>query len=340
MKKTLVALAALAATGAFAQVTITGNLAMGYQQVAGVSTTNGGPGDYSGLGVDTSEIDFAATEDLGGGWKVEAKMALAGADRSNESGTSVKGRNATLTLTTPVGAVVLGSVKAADYLSGGTAGVGALYYNMAELDGAAGLTAGLFSARSSRDTLSYVLPMGGFTFGLSHQEGANVQGLGTGAAGTAVAAPAGQRLTAYSVKYAAGALVADAALLQFDQSAGAGSAKDEQRLSASYDLGVAKLGAGIQITNYQGAANAANPKKTQTLVGVNVPMGAASLGLNLGNRKSDDFAVSGSQSGYALAVTYNLSKRTAVIGQYSNWESAVNTPTRTAATAVLLSHSF
>ena len=66
MKKTLVALAALAATGAFAQVTITGNLAMGYAVATNVA--NGG-GDVSGLGVDTSEIDFAATEDLGGGVK-------------------------------------------------------------------------------------------------------------------------------------------------------------------------------------------------------------------------------------------------------------------------------
>jgi len=368
MKKTLVALAALAATGAFAQVTITGNLTMGYLQ-ASKTTSQGAAAsnttDSSGLGVDTSEIDFAATEDLGGGWKAQANMALAGADRSGESGNAgVVGRNASLALTTPVGAVSLGSVRAGDYLSQGTAGVGALYYNMSELNGADGL----FSARTRRDTLTYTLPVSAaLTLAVSHQEGANFQALGTGSAGVTSDNNA-QRLNAYIAKYTAGALVVDAQLLQFDQSGSIGfanagavaaavaaklptiTAKDEQRLSASYDLGAVKLGAGIQITNYTGATIGgvaqANPKKTQTLIGVAAPLGSLNLGLNWGQRKNDDFVASGAatqdgtQTGYGLAVSYSLSKRTAILAQYNRWDAAVNATSASTATGVLLSHSF
>ena len=64
MKKTLVALAALAATGAFAQVTMTGEFAYVFQQ-----STNGTGAQKSGQSVDTSEIYWDAKEDLGGGMR-------------------------------------------------------------------------------------------------------------------------------------------------------------------------------------------------------------------------------------------------------------------------------
>lgn len=82
MKKTLLAMAVLAASGAsFAQVTISGSLIMGYKATKSTGTSDvvaPGPfvvnratsgADASGFGVDTSEIDFAIAEDLGGGAK-------------------------------------------------------------------------------------------------------------------------------------------------------------------------------------------------------------------------------------------------------------------------------
>jgi predicted porin len=72
MKKTLVALAVLAASGAsFAQATITGTYAFGY-----ASTTGGGVAASSGLGTDTADINFAASENLGGGMTASAKMGI------------------------------------------------------------------------------------------------------------------------------------------------------------------------------------------------------------------------------------------------------------------------
>ena len=71
MKKTLVAIAALASVTAFAQVTITGTFDTGYQAL-----------DYKGVkvigfahnGANTSGIAFNVTEDLGGGLKAVGKL--------------------------------------------------------------------------------------------------------------------------------------------------------------------------------------------------------------------------------------------------------------------------
>ena len=86
MKKTLVALAALASVSAFAQVTITGNLDFAGARVGG--TANGQKGTTfstsTGTG-STSAINIAATEDLGGGMKATAFWGLDIRSLSNDS---------------------------------------------------------------------------------------------------------------------------------------------------------------------------------------------------------------------------------------------------------------
>jgi len=73
MKKTLVALAALAATGAFAQSTFTidGLVDAGIQsnKYRGQTVTG-----FEGNGAGTTQINFRATEDLGGGMKVNFRL--------------------------------------------------------------------------------------------------------------------------------------------------------------------------------------------------------------------------------------------------------------------------
>ncbi len=349
MKKTLIALAVLAASGAsFAQVTISGNLAMGYR-----ATTTGAVGassDAAGLGVDTSEIDFAATEDLGGGMKATAKLALAGADRSGESGASttgngaVTGRDATLTLQTNAGALVLGSVQAADYLSGaqgltaGFAGVGA-YYN--------GWDGKVLSARTNRDTVTYIVPVGAVSLFASYQEGATgavngvPQGLGTGTTGSGTAGQAsytGQSLTVWGATYAKGAANANFTYLNFNSNVGA--TKSQTRLSGNYDFGAVKLGLGGVVTASDAGVGG---KATDLLLGLSAPMGALTLGAEFVQRKIDDVAFTGqgigTLTGSSLQATYALSKRTAVIGNYARW-TAVNGNDASSQFNLLLSHSF
>lgn len=348
MKKTLIALAVLAASGAsFAQVTITGNLAMGYRAgttgVAAGGTTAGA--DFAGFGTDTSQINFAATEDLGGGMKVTAKMALAGADRSGESGTAgaVTGRDATLSLQTNVGVFTLGSVSSPDYLSGTVAGVGA-YYN--------GWDGKIFSARTNRDVLVYSLPIDAWTLATSYQEssGATEQGLGVGTTGNYVlaggaTAMAGQSVTTYGASYAKGAIAGNFTYLNFNSPVG--GTKNQTRLSGSYDLGMAKLGLGAVVTNNDSAAAGslgatASPKITDMLFGVSVPLGSLTLGLELAQRRTDDFvaAASGTRTGASLQAAYALSKRTSMIANYARWDGTVGNAVQSSQTNLLLSHSF
>ena len=328
MKKTLIALAVLAASGAsFAQVTITGNLTMGYQAntTGGVNSST----DSAGFGVDTSEIDFMATEDLGGGMKATAKMALAGADRSGESGNgTATGRDASLALSSSVGTFTLATAKGADYLSAGIAGVGAYY---------SGFDGKVLNARSSRDSVTFAVPVGAFTLAAAYEEAATGLGLGLGTTGDA--AITGQSRSSLSGTYSQGPIAANIKYLSYSANANA-KYKDETRASGSYDFGVAKVGLGAVVTN---SGLNAGGKATDYLLGVSAPLGAVTLGAQFVSRKIDDNAFTGQGTGTitgtAIEADYALSKRTKVIANYARW-TAVNGNDASTQAQVLLAHSF
>ena len=318
MKKTLIALAVLAASGAsFAQATISGNLTMGYLAYSkGGATT----ADTSGFGVETSQINFNTTEDLGGGMKLDAQMRVDGADRSNGGATvgAVVGKDAFLRLTTNgYGVLTLGAIKLGD-LANGIASVGATYFQFDDLgDNANTQPDGLFYKRATRDVVSYALPMGPVTLGVTHGE-PKADGLGLGAAGSSA-----QRANIYNAAYLSGPIAGSLTYSTFDNRDGTEkTAKDQTRLEGAYDFGMAKVGLGYQLTTNDGVAGA---KDTQTLLGVNVPLGNLQLGANWGVRKTDDYttaANNGTRNGYILGAKYSLSKRTSVISQYARWDAA------------------
>ncbi|MBX9818124.1 MAG: porin, partial [Burkholderiaceae bacterium] len=231
MKKTLIALAVLAASGAsFAQVTITGEYAYGW------NTSNDKAGvEKSGLGVDTSFVKFAASEDLGGGLKASAEMSLDGFTRGAANG----GDNA-LTLEGGFGKIKLANDKGADYLG-------------SVIGGIAGFDEKVFGARTINDSIAYTSPsFGGLTVGLSHTENgdASAQGLGKGSASNDRA-----RSNTLTLSYAAGPLAVTGGFTSYDNqqflnttatSAFVGTAKDNSksrvRVKGSYDFGAFKLG--------------------------------------------------------------------------------------------------
>jgi hypothetical protein len=362
MNKTLIALAVLAASGAsFAQVTVTGNLTMGHKATFVGAAAGAGGADASGLGVETSQIDFTASEDLGGGMSATAKMSIGGLDRSGESLGAVNGKDASLALKTSMGTLTLATRRGADYLTGGIAGVGA-YYN--GCDSSATATAAqtkVFGARSVRDGVSYSLPIGPVSLSAAYEEasfatGTTGQGLGVGTAGAG--ATTGSRRTSLGATYTASPLVANATVLVFDNTAQTTSSqpqKAELRLSGSYDLGVAKIGLGVVSKAYQGSATGVGATVTDTLLGLSVPMGALTLGGQYAMRKMDDAAgsntvaapradsitVDGQVSGLSLQANYALSKRTSIIASYARWTAfRVATNESSNETTVLLSHSF
>ena len=333
MKKTLVALAVLAASGAsFAQVTLTGNYTYGYR----ASTTGGATAsDASGLGIDTSALTFTAVEDLGAGMSAKAVMSIDGLNRAG-----VGGGDSSLSLGGGFGTITLGTGRGSDYLSGGVSGVGGV-----------GMDDKVFSRLDSADSISYKSPtFSGFNVSISHDENAIKRadessgmdiGLGVGAAGTPASA-AYQRGVNYSLSYAAGAIAANAAYKTWDQQGDStiDNVKNRVSIAGSYNFGVAKVGAGYRSSNY------VTGTRQDTFLAVGVPMGALTLGADYGVRKQDDRkftapdTVNGSRSGYGFKAEYALSKRTSVIGSYASWETSVNVANRSTETNLLLSHSF
>lgn len=336
MKKTLVALAVLATSGAtFAQVTVTGSLIMGYR------ASTAPAGDTSGFGVDTSEIIFTATEDLGDGLKASASMALRGADRSGagdvvpNTGT-VTGGDAALALgSASTGTVTLKSARSADYLSAGVSGVGGITF-----DGK------VFSARTAADSIAYGKNFGPVALTLTHKEvseaqGTTRQGLGIGGAGAAAGLvnAAVQRKNTIGLKYTAGPLVIDGGYSSYDNKAGGTFSTDDSSivLSGSYDLGVVKFGLGAESRKKMIGT------RTDTFAAVSVPFGAFTLGADFAKRDDADTgaaATTGSKSGVGLAATYALSKRTSLIANYGRWDQTIGATSANTETNLLISHTF
>jgi len=313
-------LAVLAASGAsFAQVSITGNVIAGFQ-----STTQPGGVSASGFGVDTAEIVFSAKEDLGGGMKASAKLGLVDASRGNVAGRPNTGfgpGDSELGLSGGFGQLSLSTTRGTDYLSGGTAGVGGTF-----MDGR------VFGARTSTDDVAYSMPMGPVTFGLTYSEPSDKLGLGAGTSGAASATSA--RQIAVAVQYADGPLAADVAYLS-DIDVGD---KGHYRGAASYDLGVAKLGAGIERASTE--VNSAKSTRTDMLLAVSVPMGAVTLGANWAQQEiSEQAAGNGTKNGYGLKAAYALSKRTSVSADYTNWAATIGAD-KSSQYNLFLSHSF
>jgi Gram-negative porin len=329
MKKTLVALAILAASGAsFAQATITGSYAFGYK-----STTGGGAAASSGLGTDTSDINFAASEDLSGGMKASAKMGISNANR----GAAVTGNTATLGLSSSSFGLTLGTIESTNGLlaigSSGAAGFG--------LDGT------VISGSSNIDLLALSIPLSSaLTLGASYADrGATAAtGLGEGTVGTAAAAPS----VGLSITYAAGPFAAKGDYTSWnrlnDTTVTNAVNKSRIRLSAGYDMGVARVSAGYSNLQRDNSVLATGTTVTETLLGVKVPMGAVTIGLDYGMSTvtgTDDV------SGFSLGVGYDLSKRTNIGASVANvkartWTGIAN-PAATENTnmfRVLVAHSF
>jgi hypothetical protein len=243
MKKTLIALATLAAVSgtAFAQssVTLSGKYAVGYQKaqagIAGLQTTDG-------------DLKVTAVEDLGGGLKATAAAEFLNRGRQ----TATSGRDATVSLSGGFGSVTVGNIEAGNGIIGrGFAGAPvslATGYDGAILDGVA-----------NADYFNYTTPA---------MNGVTVSVMRLDSVGSAAGDSAGKgtlQANVLALNYAAGPLSAG-----IDTTSFAGSTTVSRlRASASYDLGAAVLGFGY--SKKEGTV-------AQTAMGVKVPMGAVTLG--------------------------------------------------------------
>lgn len=310
MKKSLVALAVLATSGAaLAQVSVSGKLMAGFQQSVKQGIVS------SGLGVDTAEVTFSATEDLGSGMKAGASMGLVNVVRGAGTTPPVAGENiawagnfgpanSSVFVSGDFGRVTLSTARSTDYLTGGVAFVGGTFQ-----DGRA------LSNRDVADSISWAMPVGPVAVSLTYSEPNNYLGLG---AGTSGAENKEQSNVALGLRYTDGPLVADFGYAMYDEGQTPDNTKDktDTRVAGSYDFGAFKVGGGWR--QRQGQVGS----RTDMGFSAAVPMGALTLGANWVQRDAKEFrgtaaANSWTNVGYGLSATYALSKRTAFIADYT-----------------------
>jgi predicted porin len=329
MKKTLIAMAVLAASGAsFAQVTLYGVTGGQFQsqEATTVSTAaidrgtitetkTDGFGNVAAIG--SSRFGMRGTEDLGGGlsanFNLEASVGVA--DGTTSANSQLFNRQSWAGVSGGFGAVRLGRSTTPYYETIGlsdpfaTTGLSTI-----------GVDNQTPSGRAS-NSLFYTSPnFGGFTANALY---------GTWDTSTNTT-PNETTNTGLSVGYSAGPL---AVSLGFGDAEVVGTTTGEtdgQALSATYDFGVAKVFAGYAQTEAR-SDTAVNSyiENDELNIGVTVPMGAVTLLAGLG-RNSRTTVITGAEiaagtgdgNDWVLGAYYNLSKRTVayvkagVIGEF------------------------
>lgn len=281
MKKSLIALSVLAVSGAAmaqSSVTVYGVADVYVAKVKGQSAAAG-----SG-GLATSRLGFKGSEDLGGGlaatFNFEQKLNLG----NGATNAKTFDRQANVGLKGGFGTLKIGRNWDAmdDIFDASNSGFdSALSANAIWLNSYVG---------AADAQLYYATPdFGGFTAAVSTQLSGN--------------APTG-KLTAFNVAYAKGPVAVN---LGYEKVNGG---QKGTMLNGSYDLGAAKLLASYYTTKDTDGKVGAKVNSYQ--LGVDVPLGSAVV-LSAGYASSKPNG-GDADSGFGVAVGYNLSKRTTVYG--------------------------
>lgn len=326
MKKSLIALAVLAASGAsFAQsnVTLYGKVDLWFGSVASTGVATQTKLDDGGVG--GSRWGVKGSEDLGGGLK--ANFLLENGFKADDGvGGAGFSRYAYVGFSGGFGEVRLGKVGTAyDDINGAAHDV--FDSNVGSYVGVWGATNG-YSGTENNNIYYASNNYGGFSGAVSYALGENKDTPLPGAA---------SNVTSFHVKYAAGPLFAG---LGYQTAApqGGGDSVKNTRLNASYDFGVAKLLADV------GRDTKGDEATNQWTLGVDVPVSTA-LTLSAGYSKSTDNTAAGNDTrkGYAIGAAYTLSKRTFVYAAYNNHKTTDGTTsvdTTTKITAIGVQHNF
>ncbi len=338
MKKTLVALAALAATGAFAQSTVSiwGTVDASYNYASADLASGNQTKSFMGNSqLGSSKLGFSGLEDLGGGLKgkfwLEAGLANDnGAGKGTNTNNQASGaaapnaipgsqgivfqRRAYVGLVGNFGELKLGreyvntflGVQAAvdPYGTNGPADSTQLMLTLGAKVGAATIT-------NASNMITYITPdFSGFSANVQYFMGENTSGAANSDDGNGYSATAqysngpifvslGQQQT----KYASTAALGDYTL---------------RSLSASYNFGMAKV---VYTYAHEEVARLADtPKNDSNLIGVIVPFGAFNFKADYIRATNSYVAGAADATGelFGLGVDYALSKRSKVYATYAN----------------------
>jgi predicted porin len=307
MKKSLIALAVLASTGAAmaqSSVTIYGRadvavggqkaLVSGTQNQASVSTV------YNG-GLTGSRLGFRGTEDLGGGLKanfqLEQRFSMATGDLS---GVFFNGAS-TVGLSGDFGQVRVGRMTTVlDDLRGLAFSSNVFDSSFTPASNGVFGSGGDFTSRF-RNMLRYDMTSKAGVYG-----GVNYA--------FEQAADKGNTLAGFMVGYRAGPL--NVALGTQNEK----TVNEYMTLSGSYNMGVASVSAGYNTRKSVATTNTG--KDNEFTIGVNVPVGKVNLSAGYASSETKNAAGvnSAEASGFGLGATYSLSKRTRVYAGYRTHE--------------------
>jgi len=339
MKKSLIALAALAAVSAASaqsSVTISGKYGMGYVQPLGTEATVKGKAN---IAVTDGDIVFAAVEDLGGGLKAGANMALRLRGRENTKAVTVAanatggttaqtyavsyypevGRDATVYLSGPFGTITAGAVEFGNGISGRGFG-GANVSLTTDLN-----NGGVLAANGYGNMLSYSSPvMSGLSVQLTRADSIGSVGNGsTTITATGSETALGLNANIMGLTYANGPLTANIDSTAFSGNTtvgGANSDRKRTRMSADYDFGFVKIGVGQE--DNKGTATTGTYAGKQTAFGISAPITPA-LRVGLAYAKNSENAVIGVSTagavakGTGISADYSFSKRTVLNVSYA-----------------------
>jgi len=316
MKKTLIALAVLAvSSAAMAQSSVTLTGKFGYAYTANKTSANV---KSNGFGTTDGDWNIAATEDLGGGLKAGANMAL---KLRGRGATGVAdGRDSTVFISGGFGTLTAGAIEAGNGIIGrASAGAPTIGQDSnVTLDGAGNVDIVMYTTPALIPGLTATFMM--------------IDSIGAPAADGLQVAATTQDATVVGLNYANGPLSVGIDATSFGQNAAANTTTDARtRMSVSYDLGVVKVGAGLQTKKTY-----ANVKDSQTMLGVSMPAGAWTLGATYAVRNND--VATSDAKGWELGANYAFSKRTAL--QVATRNLKVNGGTAETATRARLMHSF
>jgi predicted porin len=343
MKKSLIALAALAtvATGAQAQssVELYGRIDQGYNKVEG-KAPNGSTLKSTNTGLDGgiggSRLGFKGTEDLGGGLKAGFVIEF-GVDMGEDVGANKTRLGFAQLESRDLGTVRVGRqvspVKAVldafRPLSNNTNfRPGDFYYSGTRtLVDATDTTGYLNADQRVSNAITYITPtFAGFSAQYQTAEVSNNSGTGTNTASIASATDKaalnsgdGQaKTTGASLNYAAGNFAAAYAMLTLKTKAAGVTTIDEDiaTFAATYDFGVAKLHA-LHSTNEIKASGVKVRDGDLTTVGVTVPVKNWVFTAEYADGSDKAFGndLGTDVDGYKVRAMYNLSKRTGVYAQ-------------------------
>jgi predicted porin len=338
MKKTLVAIAALAATGAFAQssVTIDGGLDAGYQAIDYKGNKVNG---INGNGSSTSQINFRGVSDLGGGLKADFRVETdwnTTMNRGNTGAASVTNATQSNEKNSAVSSFGNGEIRVGVNGGFGRVDMGAVNLNGlttiltgqpfgTAIGGGYGSLMGVnqgFDAVRADQAVKYTSPaISGLTATLYKS---NKQTKGSNTANdfsTTLGRTDMAGTQEIGLNYANGPIAASYSTLtqnNVDVTTGASTqpAYDQEKskvntLGASYTMGAAKL---MYLNQTNKTTTSADVNKSYQAVSATYTMGQTVLMASTGTAKDK---LDGDKSKLtALGADYNLSKTTALYARY------------------------